>query len=125
MADMNKLTAENMISVIAELTKTIEELKSTIDTLQVTVQSLKDDNALLLEENKYLKRKLFGSKSEKISHTDLQQLSLFDEAENECDKVILEEIRYTRNKGRSKGERQLKLENLKRVKELYDVDEKD
>lgn len=125
MVDINKLTAENMISVIAELTKTIEELKSTIDTLQVTVQSLKDDNALLLEENKYLKRKLFGSKSEKISHTDPQQLSLFDEAENECEKEILEEIRYTRNKGRSKGERQLKLENLKRVKELYDVDEKD
>lgn len=125
MADLNKLTAENMISVIAELTKTIEELKSTIDTLQVTVQSLKDDNALLLEENKYLKRKLFGSKSEKISHTDPQQLSLFDEAENECEKEILEEIRYTRNKGRSKGERQLKLENLKHVKELYDVEEKD
>lgn len=67
MVEFNDLTAENMISVIAELTKTIEDLKSTIDTLQGNIQSLKEDNALLIEENKYLKRKLFGSKSEKVS----------------------------------------------------------
>ena len=40
---------------------------STIDTLQGNIQSFKEDNALLIEENKYLKRKLFGSKSEKVS----------------------------------------------------------
>lgn len=124
MADSAAVASENMISLIADLTKTIEELNTTIASLQADIKSLKEDNALLLEENKYLKRKLFGSKSEKIS-ADPQQLSLFDEAENECDKEISEEIRYTRNKGRSKGERQLKLENLKHVKELYDADEKE
>lgn len=96
MADSAAVASENMISVIADLTKTIEELNTTIASLQADIKSLKEDNALLLEENKYLKRKLFGSKSEKIS-ADTQQLSLFDEAENECDKEISEEIRYTRN----------------------------
>ena len=70
MADCTADTVENMVSMMTDLTKTIEELNATIAALQTSIQSLKEDNALLLEENKYLKRKLFGSKSEKY----LQQI---------------------------------------------------
>lgn len=125
MANCTADTVENMVSMMTDLTKTIEELNATIAALQTSIQSLKEDNALLLEENKYLKRKLFGSKSEKISSTDPQQLSLFDEPENECKEELLEEITYSRNKKRFKGEKQLKLEDLEHVKELYDVEEKE
>ena len=121
MANCTANTVENMVSMITDLTKTIEELNATITALQTSIQ----DNALLLEENKYLKRKLFGSKSEKISSTDPQQLSLFDEPENECKEELLEEITYSRNKKRFKGEKQLKLEDLEHIKELYDVEEKE
>ena len=82
----------------------IEELNMTISSLQLHIQIMKEDSVLLMEETKYLKRKLFGSKSENISTADPQQLSLFDEAENECEKELLEEITYSRSKGRSKGE---------------------
>ena len=116
MANCTADTVENMVSMMTDLTKTIEELNATIAALQTSIQSLKEDNALLLEENKYLKRKLFGSKSEKISSTDPQQLSLFDEPENECKEELLEEITYSRNKKRFKGEKQLKLEDLEHVK---------
>ena len=75
MADSAAVASDNMVSMIADLTKMIEELNTTIASLQADIKSLKEDNALLLEENKYLKRKLFGSKSEKIS-ADPQQLVL-------------------------------------------------
>ena len=77
MADSAAVASENMISVIADLTKTIEELNTTIASLQADIKILKEDNALLLEENKYLKRKLFGSKSEKISTPDSHFLFKF------------------------------------------------
>lgn len=115
---------KEMNLLISNLSKMIEESNNTIASLRAEMQSLKDDNALLLEENKYLKRKLFGSKSEKIAPVGQEQFSLFDEPETECEEV-LENISYSRTKKRSKGEIKLKLENLKHVKELYDVDEKD
>ena len=44
------------------------------------IEELKNDNTLLKEENNYLKRKLFGTKSE-INHSlGFDQLSFFDEA---------------------------------------------
>lgn len=125
MVDSTTVTVENMASMMATLTKTIEELNTTIAALQASVQDLKNDNALLLEENRYLKRKLFGTKSETSHSLGLNQLSLFDEAEQTCDKKLLEEITYSRSKNRHKGERHLKLENLPHIDEVYTVDEKD
>ena len=53
------------------------------------IEELKNDNTLLKEENNYLKRKLFGTKSE-INHSlGFDQLSFFDEAEQECDEDVL------------------------------------
>lgn len=124
-------TVENLALVMANLSHSIEELKATIASLNSTIDSLKaeneylkNNNELLREENAYLKRKLFGTKSEKIAHS-MDQLSLFDEAENECEPELLEDISYTRAKKKQKGEIDIKLDNLKHVKKVYDIDEKD
>lgn len=91
-------TVENLSLVIANLSQSIEELKATIASQDTTIASLngtidslksdneylKNNNDLLREENAYLKRKLFGTRSEKMSYSQ-DQLSLFDEAENECE----------------------------------------
>lgn len=129
-------TAEDLALLITDLSQSIEELKATIasqDTiiasLNNTIDSLKSDNEylknnndLLREENTYLKRKLFGTKSEKMSYPK-DQLSLFDETENECEPELLEDISYTRAKKKQKGTLDIKLDNLKHVKKVYDIDE--
>ena len=131
MADSTTGTVENLALVMANLSHSIEELKATIASLNCTIDSLKaeneylkNNNELLREENAYLKRKLFGTKSEKITHS-MDQLSLFDEAENECEPELLDDISYTRAKKKQKGKIDIKLDNLKHVKKVYDVDEKD
>ena len=94
-------TVENLALVMANLSHSIEELKATIASLNSTIDSLKaeneylkNNNELLREENAYLKRKLFGTKSEKITHS-MDQLSLFDETENECEPELHEDISNT------------------------------
>ena len=130
MDNSTKATVENM-TISAELASTIAELKASISSLNALVESLKSDNEylknnndLLREENAYLKRKLFGVKSEKMP-CSVEQLSLFDEAEQECEPKLLEEITYKRAKKKQKGTLEIKLDNLKHVKEVYDIDEKD
>ena len=73
MADSTTGTVENLALVMANLSHSIEELKATIASLNSTIDSLKaeneylkNNNELLREENAYLKRKLFGTKSEKM-----------------------------------------------------------
>lgn len=138
MANSTTVTVENLTSVIANLSQSVEELKaiiasqnsviaslnSTIENLKADNEYLKNNNELLREENAYLKRKLFGTKSEKISHSK-DQLSLFDEAENECEPELLEDISYTRAKKKQKGMLDIKLYKLKHVKKVYDIDEKE
>ena len=130
MNNSTKSTVENMITS-ADLASTIAELKASIASLNALVESLESDNEylknnndLLREENAYLKRKLFGVKSEKMP-CSVEQLSLFDEAEQECEPELLEEITYKRAKKKQKGTLEIKLDNLKHVKEVYDIDEKD
>ena len=131
MGNSTKATVENMTIASADLASTIAELKASIASLNALVESLKSDNEylknnndLLREENAYLKRKLFGVKSEKMP-CSVEQLSLFDEAEQECEPEFLEEITYKRAKKKQKGTLEIKLDNLKHVKEVYDIDEKD
>ena len=131
MGNSTKATVENMTIASADLASTIAELKASIASLNALVESLKSDNEylknnndLLREENAYLKRKLFGVKSEKMP-CSVEQLSLFDEAEQECEPELLEEITYKRAKKKQKGTLEIKLDNLKHVKEVYDIDEKD
>ena len=103
MNNSTKSTVESM-TISADLASTIAELKASIASLNALVESLKSDNEylknnndLLREENAYLKRKLFGVKSEKMP-CSVEQLSLFDEAEQECEPELLEEITYSRAK---------------------------
>ena len=131
MDNSTKSTVENMTIASADLASTIAELKASIASLNALVESLKSDNEylknnndLLREENAYLKRKLFGVKSEKMP-CSVEQLSLFDEAEQECEPELLEEITYKRAKKKQKGTLEIKLDNLKHIKEVYDIDEKD
>lgn len=138
MADSHTGTVENLALVIAKLSQSVEELKATIasqnnvisslnctiDSLKADNEYLKNNNALLCEENAYLKRKLFGIKSEKMSYPK-DQLSLFDEVENECEPELLEDISYTRTKKKQKGTLDVKLDQLKHVKKVYDIDEKE
>lgn len=138
MADSTTVTVENLALVIANLSQSIEELKATIASQDTTIASLngtidslksdneylKNNNDLLREENAYLKRKLFGTRSEKMSYSQ-DQLSLFDEAENECEPELLEDISYTRAKKKQKGTLDIKLANLKHVKKVYDIDAKE
>ena len=97
MNNSTKSTVESM-TISAELASTIAELKASIASLNALVESLKSDNEylknnndLLREENAYLKRKLFGVKSEKMP-CSVEQLSLFDEAEHKCQPASLKEI---------------------------------
>ena len=83
MDNSTKSTVENMTIASADLASTIAELKAGIASLNALVESLKSDNEylknnndLLREENAYLKRKLFGVKSEKMP-CSVEQLSLF------------------------------------------------
>lgn len=138
MADSTTVTVEDLTSIIENLSKSVEELKaiiasqntviaslnSTIESLKADNEYLKTNNALLREENAYLKRKLFGTKSEKLSHSK-DQLSLFDEVEKECEPELLEDISYTRAKKKQKGTLDVKLDSLKHVKKIYDIDEKE
>ena len=138
MADSTTGTVENLSLVISNLSQSIEELKATIASQDTTIASLngtidslksdneylKNNNDLLREENAYLKRKLFGTRSEKMSYSQ-DQLSLFDEAENECEPELLEDISYTRAKKKQKGTLDIKLANLKHVKKVYDIDAKE
>ena len=114
----------NLSHSIEELKSTIASLNSTIDSLKVENEYLKNNNEFLREENAYLKRKLFGTKSEKITHS-MDQLSFFNEAENECEPELLEDISYTRAKKKQKEKIDIKLDKLKHVKKVYDIDEKD
>jgi regulator of replication initiation timing len=42
-------------------------------------------------------------------------------AENECEPKLLEDISYTRTKKKQKGKIDIKLDNLKHVKKVYDI----
>ena len=102
-----QLTAQlsDMMALLQSVQKEKEELKAMIE-------ELKNDNALLKEENSYLKRKLFGTKSETSHSLGFDQLSFFDEAEQECQEEILNVEGHVRHKKKYKDQIKLKLSNL-------------
>lgn len=63
------------------------------------MEEIQKENKNLKEENEYLKRKLFGTKSETSKSLGFEQLSLFDEAESEDEEqFILEEVKFNKKK---------------------------
>lgn len=105
---------------LIQMTKQLSDLTAMITRMQNQITDLQNDNALLKEENEYLKRKLFGTRSEKSSTLGINQLSLFDEAEQECDEGLLEDLHYKRAKKR-KEKLSLKLDDLPQVDILMDL----
>ncbi len=83
---------------------------------QKQIQALTDENAYLKEQVEYLKRKLFGSSSEKIKRDDFPgQLSLFDEVETTADEnapePTMEQVKtYARRK--YNGQREALVKDL-------------
>ena len=102
---------------------TLQTLVEQIADLKALIQELKNDNELLREENKYLKRKLFGTKSEKSSSLGIDQLSLFDQAEQESNQKEIEEIIYNRNKKTKKRDVSIKLDSLPQKDVLLDLND--
>ena len=60
------------------------QMQSAVVALSKTLEEIQKENKNLKEENEYLKRKLFGTKSETSKSLGFEQLSLFDEAEAEA-----------------------------------------
>ena len=105
---------------VTALTKQLSDLAAMITKMQDQITDLQNDNALLREENEYLKRKLFGIRSERSNTPGIDQLSLFDEAQQLCDQELLEEITYKRAR-KKKEKLSLKLDDLKQVNIIMDI----
>ena len=73
------------------------KMQSAVVALSKTLEEIQKENKNLKEENEYLKRKLFGTKSETSKSLGFEQLSLFDEAEAEAnpdeEQFILEAVK--------------------------------
>ena len=109
-----------------QLTAQLSDMMKLLQSIQEQNQELKNDNALLREENEYLKRKLFGTKSETSHSLGFDQLSLFDEAENECDEEVLNVEAHKRvKKKKYKDHLKIKLENLPHDELILTLPEKD
>ena len=78
------------------------QMQSAVVALSKTLEEIQKENKNLKEENEYLKRKLFGTKSETSKSLGFEQLSLFDEAEAEAnpdeEQFILEEVKFNKKK---------------------------
>ena len=76
------------------------QMQSAVVALSKTLEEIQKENKNLKEENEYLKRKLFGTKSETSKSLGFEQLSLFDEAEADPDEeqFVLEEVKFNKKK---------------------------
>jgi transposase len=106
----------------------MSELKS-VKTLENRIAELEKENKLLRENIQHLTRKLFGRSSEKTSVLfDVGQMSLFDEAEIECDpKAVEPDLKQVESYQRKKfdGQRKELLKNLPHEKRFCTLAEDD
>ena len=72
---------------IANLNKLIENLQKTLDTTNALLESTASERDNYKQQVEELKKRLFGSSSEKRNHDIEGQLSLFDEFEAEASKI--------------------------------------
>ena len=75
---------------LRELRDTILQLNKTIEELRSVVSAGQAREAQMQEQIDYLTKKLFGTSSEKCTARDENQISLFDEAEQESDPAAKE-----------------------------------
>ena len=122
---MNNEQFLQLTTQLSEMMALLQTIQKENQSLKALVEELKNDNALLKEENEYLKRKLFGTKSETSRSLGFDQLSFFDEAEQECDEEVLKIDTYVRHKRKFKDQIKIKLENLPQEDALLTLPEKD
>ncbi len=98
----------------------ISLLKQMVSDLTVRVR-------LLMEQNLFLTQKIYGRKSDAKLEPDINQLSLFDEAEAQSDPTLpepsLEQITYTRKK--QKGKREADFSGLPIERIVHELAEND
>jgi transposase len=107
----------------------LNDLPDDIATLKKMLSEYDSENRLLRDQVEYLKYKLFGRKSEKLTEAERKQLSLFNEAELGADGVREEASEETivvpaHTRAKKRGRRPLP-ENLPRERIVYDVPEQD
>lgn len=80
---------------IAEQRQMNRTLQNALEASTSQVKELTNQVSLLNEQMEYLKKKLFGTSSERRDSPSDDQLSIFDEAETEADPQKIEEIQAT------------------------------
>ncbi|WP_233435128.1 transposase [[Ruminococcus] lactaris] len=91
MADSSKdLQLRELKDMINDLKKMIKTLQATVDAANKREEALTQERDNLKEEVALLRKKLFGSSSEKRSMEVPGQLNLFNEAEMEQDSALTE-----------------------------------
>ena len=98
-----------------------------ISLLKQMVSDLTVQVRLLTEQNLFLTQKIYGRKSDAKLEPDINQLSLFDEAEAQSDPTLpepsLEQITYTRKK--QKGKREADFSGLPIERIVHELAEND
>lgn len=127
----NDLQLRELKDTIKELNTLIRELKDTLKTVREDKQAVTQERDNLKEEVALLKKKLFGSSSEKRSFEVEGQLNLFDEAEVEQSPVIaeVEELDATtpapEKKTRGRKTNAERFKGIPVVKEYLDLSEEE
>jgi transposase len=107
----------------------INALPNDVQTLKKILSEYHSENLLLRDQVEYLKYKLFGRKSEKLTEAERKQLYLFNEAELGADEGREEEPEETiavpaHTRTKKRGRKPLP-ENLPRERVVYDIPEED
>ncbi len=105
----------------------LKSLPSDTDGLKKIVSEMYSEYRMLQEENRLLKQKLFGSKSEKLTEAERQQLYLFNEIEasasEEGPEEPEEEVVVPRHPRAKQRGRKALPDHLPRVERLHDLPE--
>ena len=106
----------------------VEQRKErTIDELTAEIDDLRAENEWLRHQVDFLKKSVFGSKSEKkVFHNteDAEQLTLFNEAETEARREEPEEITVPEHKRKKKRSRAEILKDLPVEEVVHEVEDK-
>ena len=105
-------------------TESVDELKKIIDSFIKKEKEYLSEITIMKEQIRYLKDKLFGRKSEKIS-LGFQQISLFETAKNDfptAEQAEEDEVEVPGHKRKKRGRKPIP-ENFPRIEVIHDVDE--
>jgi transposase len=118
-----------MISITEKLPNTVSEFQKIVLSFADREKRYQNQINVLEEQVRFLKNKLFGSKSEKLSQENLDQLCLFDEAEATASETPSkesadEDIHVPGHSRKKKGRKPLP-EQLPRVEVIHDLEDEE